>query len=38
MGKGQTKFRTKKAAMKKRRKGERVVAYRGGFQIRRLRK
>ena len=37
MGKGQRKFKTLRAAQKRRRKGERVVAYEGGFQIRRKR-
>ena len=37
MGVGQTKFKTRKAAQRKKRKGERVVEYKGGFQIRRPR-
>lgn len=34
MGAGQRFFRSKGAAAAKRRKGERVVPYKGGFQLR----
>ncbi len=34
MGQGQKFFKTKGAAKQKRRKGERVVSYEGGFQLR----
>ena len=38
MGQGQRKFKTLREAQKRRRKGEIVVAYEGGFQIRRKKK
>lgn len=38
MGIGQKLFKTKKSAQGSRRKGERVVPYKGGFQLRKVKK
>lgn len=38
MGIGQKFFKSKKSAQDSRRKGEKVVPYRGGFQLRKVKK
>lgn len=38
MGVGQRKFTSKETAQKFRRKGETVVAYKGGYQLRKRKK